>query len=65
MLLLHADWVRDSEYGLVGAMDDEDAKKARELAPHLIYKRIDAGHVIHSEQPELFVDEIDSFISQI
>ena len=62
MILLHANWVRHPDYGLVGAMDDEDAALAREFAPEMQFKRIDSEHVIHSHNPELFVSIIDEFL---
>ncbi len=61
ILLLHANWFRHPRYGLVGAMDDHDAAKARKLAPHMIYKRIDSEHVIHSHNPARFIAEIEEF----
>ncbi|MFW9968015.1 MAG: alpha/beta fold hydrolase [Candidatus Thorarchaeota archaeon] len=61
MLLLHANWVRHPELGLVGAMDDDDAALARELAPEMQFKRIDSDHVIHSYESEIFMREIADF----
>jgi hypothetical protein len=63
MLLLHANWVRHPDYGLVGAMDDEDAAYARELAPEMQFKRIDSEHVIHSYNPEDFVRIVNEFVT--
>ena len=65
ILLLHANWVRHPDFGLVGAMDDDDAAKARELAPHMVYKRIDSEHVIHSHEPETFVREVKEFTEHL
>lgn len=65
MMLLHANWIRHPDYGLSGAMDDDDAALAKELAPKMLYKRIDSGHVIHSHKPELFVSVIDEFIAHL
>jgi len=62
MILLHANWIRHPDYGLVGAMDDDDAARARELAPEMQFKRIDSEHVIHSHNPELFVSLIEEFM---
>jgi pimeloyl-ACP methyl ester carboxylesterase len=62
MILLHANWLRHPDYGLVGAMDDDDAARARELAPEMQFKRIDSEHVIHSHNPELFVSLIKEFM---
>jgi pimeloyl-ACP methyl ester carboxylesterase len=61
MLLLHADWLRHPEYGLVGAMDDNDAARAQELAPRMQYERIQSEHVIHSHNPEMFVELVQEF----
>ncbi|MHA1965917.1 MAG: alpha/beta fold hydrolase [Candidatus Thorarchaeota archaeon] len=62
MILLHANWVRHPDYGLVGAMDDNDAAMARELASELLFKRIDSDHVIHSHNPDLYISAIEEFI---
>ena len=62
MILLHANWVRHPDYGLVGAMDDEDAAFARETAPEMLFKRIDSEHVIHSHNPDEFVSIVDEFV---
>ena len=63
MLLLHANWLRHPEFGLVGAMDDSDAERAQLLAPEMLFKRIDSPHVIHSYKPDVFVKEIEEFVS--
>lgn len=65
MLLLHANWVRHPDYGLSGAMDDDDAAKARELAPGLIYKRIDSEHVIHNHKTDQFIAAVDEFMADL
>lgn len=61
MLVLHANWRRYQEHGLVGAMDDDDAARIRELVPHTAYRKIPANHVIHMFEPKQFVEAIDSF----
>lgn len=65
MLLLHANWIRHPDYGLVGAMDDDDAARARELAPGMQYKRVDSDHVIHGHRPEQFVNTIVEFMAHL
>lgn len=60
VLIIHADWYR-TEKGLVGAMDDEDAKRALELAPHADYVRLNSRHVTHSGAPERFVELVKNF----
>jgi len=61
MLLLHAIWSRHPEYGLVGAMDDDDAQRAQEIVPNLIYRQSKANHVIHSDRPKEFIRELEEF----
>jgi hypothetical protein len=61
MILLHANWVRHPDFGLVGAMDDDDAAFAREIAPEMLFKRIDSEHVIHSHNPDQFVSIVEEF----
>ncbi|MFQ5833701.1 MAG: alpha/beta fold hydrolase [Candidatus Thorarchaeota archaeon] len=65
MLLLQANWLRHPEYGLVGAMDDDDAALAREIAPEMYFKRIDSDHVIHSHNPDLFTEEVEEFAATL
>ena len=65
MLLLQANWLRHPEYGLVGAMDDADSARAQELAPNMEYQKIDSDHVIHSHNPEIFMDIIREFVSRV
>jgi pimeloyl-ACP methyl ester carboxylesterase len=61
VLLLHANWNRYEKYGLVGAMDDDDARRVRELAPQTVYRRIDAKHVIHDDKPREFIAAVTDF----
>jgi len=65
MILLHANWFRHPDHGLVGAMDDTDAARALELAPSMQYKRIDSEHVIHSNKPQEFVLIVEKFAEQL
>ncbi|TWT14327.1 alpha/beta fold hydrolase [Planomicrobium sp. CPCC 101079] len=61
MLVLHANWRRFLQYGLVGAMDDDDAKRLLNIVPHAVYKKIPANHVIHMFKPKEFVKAITAF----
>jgi len=60
ILIIHADWYRVEE-GLVGAMDDDDAKHALEIAPHAGYVRLNTRHVIHSGAPKKFIELVINF----
>jgi len=59
MLFLHANWYRHPKLGLIGALDDDDARRVRALVPQCEYVKIDARHVIHSAKPKRFVDEVE------
>jgi pimeloyl-ACP methyl ester carboxylesterase len=61
LLVLHADWFRSERYGLVGAMDDDDAARIRQLAPHAQYRRIPANHVIHMFKPREYIAAVLDF----
>ncbi len=65
ILLLHANWFKHPEYGLVGSMDDSDIKHIRSLIPNLQYKRIASGHMIHFENPRKYSKEIITFINAV
>lgn len=61
ILVLHASWFRHPKYGLIGALDDDDISHAKKIAPHLMYKKIEANHVIHVFKPKLFVQALEEF----
>ncbi|MEV4223759.1 alpha/beta fold hydrolase [Nonomuraea sp. NPDC049725] len=63
VLLMHANWNRFVKHGLVGAMDDDDARRVRDLAPQTVYRRIDARHVIHDDKPRAFLTALTDFAS--
>ncbi len=65
LLVLHADWQRLPQYGLVGAMDDDDAKHIQQLAPQTHYQKIAAKHVIHVFNPRRFIEAIVNFTNQV
>lgn len=60
VLIIHADWYR-TEKGLIGAMDDDDAKRALEIASHAEYVRLNTRHATHSGAPEKFIELVKNF----
>lgn len=60
-LVIHANWFRHPKYGLVGAMDDDDAMRIKQLVPHSEYLKIPANHVVHRYKPKEFNEAIISF----
>jgi pimeloyl-ACP methyl ester carboxylesterase len=65
MLFLHANWYRHPKLGLIGALDDDDAKRALALVPHCEYVQVDARHVIHSGKPKRFVEKLERFADRL
>lgn len=65
MLVLHANWNRYPEYGLVGAMDDKDAERIIKLVPHTQYKKIPANHVIHAFKPKQYIKVVEDFAKDL
>jgi len=61
ILLIHARWLRLVNYGLVGALDDDDVQRVRELAPQTRVVRSTANHVVHRYDRKLFVRELRAF----
>ena len=65
IMLIHADWKRYENFGLVGAFDEDDAKLAISLAPQIIYKKVSANHVIHAFKPKKFIELLTEFKENI
>ncbi|TXK20658.1 alpha/beta fold hydrolase [Microbacterium wangchenii] len=61
ILLMHARWLRLERYGLVGAMDDGDARRVVALAPQTRLWRSRANHVIHRYDRSGYIREIRAF----
>ena len=65
LLVLHANWHRYEKYGLVGAMDDDDAARIKQLVPDSQYRKIPANHVIHMYKPHEFVEAVVDFSKSV
>lgn len=58
-VLMHANWQMDpSGTTLLGAMHDDDALRSRALIDGVDFRRVDAGHAVHFDQPRIFTDII-------
>ncbi len=64
-LLIHCNSFLHDEFGLVGAMSQDDATRVRGLVADIRYVPIQGGHVVHQESPERFVTEIVGFAEEI
>jgi len=55
----------DSPNRLVGAMDDDDARRILELVPQADYRRISANHVVHVYRPRQFIRAVLEFARDV
>ncbi|GIF26303.1 pimeloyl-ACP methyl ester carboxylesterase [Actinoplanes tereljensis] len=60
-LLLQADFTVLPDGTLNGAMTQEDADRAASLLPNGKYQRVDATHVVHLADPDLYVRILEDF----
>jgi pimeloyl-ACP methyl ester carboxylesterase len=65
MLLIHAKWSRDKNWGLIGAMDDGDAEKIRSSVKDLTYVKVDSFHDVHLSKPKIFIKVVDSYLESL
>ena len=63
-LLMHANFSFLPDGTLNGAMTQEDADKAVSLLTDGTYRKIDATHVVHLDQPDLYIDVLHDFFLQ-
>lgn len=61
ILVLHADWFRHPDFGLVGALDADDVARIVSLHADTRVVRISANHVIHHFKPKAFVRALVDF----
>ncbi|WP_322105991.1 alpha/beta hydrolase [Paraburkholderia sp. J41] len=61
VLLMQANTSALPDGTLNGAMSEEEALRAASLLTHGQYVKIDSGHVIDLEKPELFVEKLNHF----
>ena len=45
-------------------MDDEDVARLKSLVPGCTYKKITSGHMIHFEEPEVYVETVLDFVGE-
>jgi deazaflavin-dependent oxidoreductase (nitroreductase family) len=61
-LLVQAEFSVTDDGVLAGAMTREDAERAMSLLARGSYRKVDAGHVIHLEAPQTFVELVEGFL---
>ena len=64
ILVMHANWLRLEEHGLVGALDEADVQRITQLAPQAVVQRFKANHVIHRYKPKEYIQAVLAFAYQ-
>lgn len=64
VLLLRAVWFENEKFGLVGSMNDADLAQVKARTRNLQVVELDSGHVVHQENPKLFVRHMLDFKSK-
>jgi pimeloyl-ACP methyl ester carboxylesterase len=64
VLLVHANFSVLADGTLNGAMTQEDADKAVSLLANCQYRKVDATHVVHLDDPDLFIELLHDFFLQ-
>lgn len=59
VLLMQANYTVESDGRLNGAMSREEAERAMALLKHGTFLRVDAGHVVHLDKPDLFIQQAE------
>jgi pimeloyl-ACP methyl ester carboxylesterase len=65
VLLIHARWSRHATWGLLGAMDDADAEKARSLVKDITYVKVNAVHDVHLGKPRVFIKVVREYLESL
>ncbi len=65
MTLIQASSFRDEQVGLVGAMDDDDVKRARSLKPDLVVESWEKPHVVHLAAPKRYVEAVRDLAKRV
>jgi len=65
VLLIHAYWSRDKNWGLLGALDDKDAEKIRSIIKDLKYVKVKAMHDVHLAKPKIFIKVVNDYLNNL
>jgi hypothetical protein len=65
MLLLRASASRHPDWGLLGAMDDQDVRRVQALVDHLRVETIPCRHEIHLLKPDEYVRAVTAFVDEL
>ncbi|MGD7705085.1 alpha/beta fold hydrolase [Microlunatus sp. Y2014] len=55
-VFIHANWTYSDDGVLQGALDDDDAERARSMISQVQFERVDSGHAVHAEEPATYIE---------
>lgn len=65
MLLLWAGAYRHENWGLIGALDENNLERVVALVEDLQWVKIPGAHEIHMTEPRRYIDEITKFVNKL
>jgi pimeloyl-ACP methyl ester carboxylesterase len=63
VLFIQARWSRHKTWGLLGALDDNDVKKARSLIKNSTVVKVNAIHDVHLAKPKIFIKTVNEYLN--
>jgi pimeloyl-ACP methyl ester carboxylesterase len=66
VLLIHAMWSRDENWGLMGALDDKDVEKIRSIIKdRLTCVKVNSFHDVHLSKPKIFIKVVNHYLEDL
>ncbi|MDD5569081.1 MAG: alpha/beta hydrolase [Candidatus Pacebacteria bacterium] len=65
VLLIQARWSRHKTWGLMGALDDEDAGKISAIVKNVKVVKVNAIHDVHLAQPKTFIKAVNDYLLEL
>ena len=62
VLLIQARWSRHETWGLLGALDDNDAEKIRSIVKDIKVVKVNAIHDVHLAKPKIFIKVVNEYL---
>ncbi|MFA5936601.1 MAG: alpha/beta hydrolase [Candidatus Paceibacterota bacterium] len=63
VLLIQARWSRHKTWGLLGALDDNDAEKIRSIVKDIKVVKVNAIHDVHLAKPKIFIKVVNDYLA--
>jgi len=65
VLLIQARWSRHETWGLLGALDDDDAEKIRSTVKDIKVVKVNAVHDVHLAKPKIFTKVVNDYLESL